>query len=382
MERLYNVSLCSDSSVSCSASLQQLVEKTLAPEVREKRCDKCVHETAETETKITKLPRVLLLFLKRYKYMAVGGGTVTTSTRKVTRLVDIPASINLDNIVSDDVLSPDSILAESVVINDSPESDCAGLELTLADSTNTALTTPKKSDNTAVPYEGLGTPIKFKGKTEEELSKLSEEDQTEYLLYISQKEALTSHGREVVFENEDEDEELKAALEASLLDVTGDEEDKKVSSERKSAEFKTPRKRQHSTSSLDPSPPPSKVACHGDGVFSHTAESLLKRADTPSPEEKKDKKISWKKSFHRPESQAEEDADMMKALELSTQGEMQPTVVAETGGECEPCLNCARACKMASPEGQEGEHCYRLTSVVSHFGASTAAGHYVADVHR
>ena len=50
--------------------------------------------------------------------------------------------------------------------------------------------------------------------------KLSEDDQTEYLLYISQKEALTSQGRETMFVNEDEDEDLKAALEASLLDVT------------------------------------------------------------------------------------------------------------------------------------------------------------------
>ena len=145
-------------------SLQQLVEKTLAPETREKRCDsdKCGHETADTESKITKLPRVLLLFLKRYKYMAVGGGT--TRARKVTRLVDIPASINLNNIVSKDVVTPDSILAESVVINDSPE-------VIALDSSNTVTATPKKSAR--VPYEGFGTPIKFKGKTEEELSKLS-----------------------------------------------------------------------------------------------------------------------------------------------------------------------------------------------------------------
>ena len=108
---------------------------------------------------------------------------------------------------------------------------------------------------------------------------------------------------------------------ASLIDVTGNKEEKKVSSERKSAEFKTPRKRHHSTSSIDPSPPPSKVASYGDGLFSHTTEYLPKRADTPSPEEKKDKKVSWKKSFHCPESQAEEAADMIKALELLPRGD-------------------------------------------------------------
>jgi len=375
----------SDSSVSCSVSLQQLVERTLAPETREKRCDseQCGHETANTETKVTKLPRVLLLFLKRYKYMAVGGGTVTTSTRKVTRLVDIPASINLDNIVSEDVLTPDSILAESVVINDSPE-------IGSVDSSNVPVpATPKKSVHISVPYEGLGTPIKFKGKTEEELSKLSEEEQTEYLLYISQKEVLTSHGREIVFENEDEDEELKAALEASLLDVGGDEDEKKAAGgEKKSEEFKTPLKRQLSLSSLDSSGPPSKVARHKGGVFSHSTESLLARADTPSPPKSSsdtpgEKKVSWKKSFHRPESQAEEDADMMRALELSTQGEVETTMETEVAGEAEQKESESdEVTEEVTEEDSEGEHCYRLTSVVSHFGASTAAGHYVADVHR
>ena len=362
---------------SCSVSLQQLVEQTLAQETREKRCDSCQHETAETSTKITKLPRVLLLFLKRYKYMAVGGGTLTTSTKKVTRLVDIPASISLDSIVSEDVTTPDSVLPEPVVLNKTPETEVGPAEAPSADSTKAVPVTPKKSDNAVqgamVPYEGLGTPIKFKGKTEEELSKLNEEEQTEYLLYISQKEALTSQGREAVFVHEDEDEELKAALEASLLDVGG--EDEVV--ERKPEEFKTPRKRQRSLSSLDS--PPTKIARHTGGVFSHTTESLLKRADTPSPEVRAEKKVSWKKSFHRPESQAEEEAELVRALELSTRGELETRLEEKEEGEEKEVV---KEVDDVREEEEEGEHCYRLASVVSHFGASTAAGHYVADVHR
>jgi len=52
----------------------------------EKRCDsdKCGHETADTESKITKLPRVLLLFLKRYKYMAVSSLTSEPAQRPGT----------------------------------------------------------------------------------------------------------------------------------------------------------------------------------------------------------------------------------------------------------------------------------------------------------
>ena len=73
-----------DTSVTCSVSLQQLVEQTLAPEVREKRCDSCGHETATTTTTLVTLPRVMLLYLKSYKYMGtVGGASLGTGGQTI-----------------------------------------------------------------------------------------------------------------------------------------------------------------------------------------------------------------------------------------------------------------------------------------------------------
>merc|ERR1719500_339651 len=125
--------------------------------------------------------------------------------------------------------------------------------------------------------------------------KLSEEDQTEYLLYISQKEALTSQGREVMFVNEDEDEDLKAALEASLMDVSEnsfDNEQKENIKETKSEIlFKTPIRKRHHSLSTPSKEPSAKVGRHSGGIFTHSTESLTmkssdknegtRRGDTP-----------------------------------------------------------------------------------------------------
>ena len=379
-------------------SIQQLVENTLAPEVREKRCEECGHETATTTTRLVRLPKVMLLYLKRYKYLAaVGGqggtGTSITTSRKVTRLVDIPDTITLRKMVSEDVKIPDSSLPEVIGISDPDEGSSKASEATATEKTlPDPPSTPVKQ--AAIPLHG--TPIKFKGKTEEELSKLSEEEQTEYLLFISQKEAVTSSGREAMFVTEDEDEDLKAALAASLLEVTSspsrdnDVEQTRITGDSESvSEFKTPtRKRRPSISSSDTGAgtPPSKM--------SRTAET--RRGDTPTPgtghtlpdspvSEKSlssERKQSWKRSFHRPETKAEEEADMLKALELSTQESLEED--EGLSSEIPISSDDINDNTEASSEVDSGppEFCFKLSSIVSHFGASTTAGHYVADVQR
>ena len=156
-----------DTSVTCSVSLQQLVEQTLAPEVREKRCDSCGHETATTTTTLVTLPRVMLLYLKRYKYMGTVGGASLgtggqTTSRKLTRLVDIP---NMVSMVSDNVHVPDPVLSESLDINNHQMETEDVPEPETVSSSQLLPSTPVKNncDNPVLPltYEGLGTPIKF-----------------------------------------------------------------------------------------------------------------------------------------------------------------------------------------------------------------------------
>lgn len=54
------LSSLADASLSSSVSIQQLVEQTLAPEVREKRCEQCGHETATTTTQVSRVPILIL----------------------------------------------------------------------------------------------------------------------------------------------------------------------------------------------------------------------------------------------------------------------------------------------------------------------------------
>ena len=267
-------------------------------------------------------------------------------------------------------------------------------------------------------FAGVGTPIKFKGKTEEELSKLSEEDQTEYLIYISQKEAATSAGREAVFVNEDEDEDLKAALEASLLEVNSPVV-AEVSSHNvaDSSGFRTPRKR-HLSETTDS--PPTKLTRFSPGVFTQlSSDNPVRREPTPTPDKmtsssivssaqpdttaagieaigsmctppatpESGRKQSWKKSYHRPETQAEEEADMQRALELSTQDINNAELVSDQSNNTDQAPESSNVSQDDTDDGEEEcegpeEYCYKLSSIVSHFGATTAAGHYVADVYR
>ena len=75
---------------------------------------------------------------------------------------------------------------------------------------------------------------------------------------------------------------------------------------------------------------------------------------------------------------------MLRALELSTQETIaedmvdDAAMVQETSDANDNLEESAEAELVTGPP----EHCYKLSSVVSHFGASTTAGHYVADVHR
>ena len=46
---------------------------------REKRCDNCNHSEATLKTKITLLPPILIIYLKRYKYGPLTNGKVKKS---------------------------------------------------------------------------------------------------------------------------------------------------------------------------------------------------------------------------------------------------------------------------------------------------------------
>ena len=177
-----------------SASLQQLLEESLAMETRTRRCEVCEGDVATVTGSLVKLPRVLIIFLKRFRYSMPGDSNSGKDNRRVT----IPEILCVSNLVSETVHLPDTTLSLRVVPEKTPQTpDCT-------------------SDAATPPWFCPVTPTKFKGLSQEQLSMLGEDDQMEYMVYLSEKEAFkfdsTLHGRT------DEDEDLKAALDASMRD--------------------------------------------------------------------------------------------------------------------------------------------------------------------
>ena len=83
------------------------------------------------------------------------------------------------------------------------------------------------------------------------------------------------------------------------------------------------------------------------------------------------------------ETKDEEEADMQRALELSTQeiSDSNEAAVVESNQQVPESTEDVADDHDSVVDGPP-EYCYKLSSIVSHFGASTTAGHYVADVYR
>ncbi|KDR18892.1 ubiquitin carboxyl-terminal hydrolase 37-like isoform X2 [Zootermopsis nevadensis] len=80
-------------------SLQEALSRYMQPDVRELKCDRCDGQRSKVETAFTKLPRFLLVQVKRYAVQ-------TAVAEKVTSSLRVPISLSVKNYVMDDVVMP------------------------------------------------------------------------------------------------------------------------------------------------------------------------------------------------------------------------------------------------------------------------------------
>jgi len=171
-------------------SLQVLIEKSLSKERRERKCEKCGGNEALSSSQLLTLPRVLLICLKRYNWGEELGGD------KIAKKVDIPSVISLNRV------SRQSCETPSVAELDPSICDKKNFSET---SSRVIYATPEKNE---LADSHVETPEKFKGKSYEEIQSMSEEDQVEFLMFTSEKEANAS--------KLSEEEQLQLALQESV----------------------------------------------------------------------------------------------------------------------------------------------------------------------
>jgi len=332
-----------------SAALQQLLEESLAMETRIRRCEVCEGDQATVTSKLVTLPKVFIIFLKRFRYSTQGD----SSSGKDSRRVSIPDTLSVSNLVSEGVFLPDTALPVRLCQDQTP-GRC-----------------PPRTPDTATPLSCPETPPKFKDLTQEQLNMLGEEDQLEYMVHLSEKEA--SKFNSTVLDMVDEDEDMKIALEASMRESGSELSQQVIQME----SCRTPsRKRGYG----ELTPEEDFVGVAGDNnshSSSRHGQGRHEKLPSYANAVKGDSPSNADTKIKGPASKEQEEADLKRALELSSLEASFLDIHDENLDDVENNNNMMDVVTSGLPE-----HSYQLQSVVSHYGSSASAGHYVADVYR
>uniref|UniRef100_A0A4W3HHN0 Ubiquitin carboxyl-terminal hydrolase n=1 Tax=Callorhinchus milii TaxID=7868 RepID=A0A4W3HHN0_CALMI len=330
-------------------SIQDSLDLFFRAEEIEYACEKCQGKAAVVTHKFSRLPRVLILHLKRYSY-----SVELSVSSKVGQQVKIPKYLSLQAHCSEGTREPLALASSSQgsALNGLPlfllllDSDSEEEQLRRAMSLSRQLNeqTPDTEPQTAVkgsrqeaegPGSGLHTVLD--GLTEEEvLAVVLEMSRRESVQAgSSEREDKPSSSPDTGF-GEDEAQEFPEqpvtmepeAVRSKAVSVGKDGDENK--------ENKTP-----------------DGWCEGD---------WLQQYQLDREREEQELQQALAQSLQEQEARdLKEDDDLKRATELSLQGNLPPPPLRHT-------------------LPAELSHSYRLISVVSHIGSSSSSGHYISDV--
>ena len=208
------------------------------------------------------------------------------------------------------------------------------------------------------------TPVKFRGKTAEEIEAMGDNDKLEYTMHISMKSVPATTNNNI------EDQNLAAAIQASLNDTPAKrnlEMDYKIFSDNPTMATTT------KFNSMN--------VCGDDTV----------KMEAPKTQEDEDRQIQ--EALRLSVQTEEEEEDTRKESDDSTTSYMTAQDNSNFSGTAPSSpkeIGESSNNNQVPPDNNNDvddvvglpEHDYRLVSVVSHYGATTSSGHYVADVYR
>merc|ERR1719474_2066961 len=353
-------------------SLQDLIRSSAEPETIDRTCEagSCSHGKAEQSRRMTSLPRVLLIYLKRTAWAPLkDGGEHEGKNVKVTRVVDIPPVLSLGSVRASKCRLPSTVHSDP--LSTPPVGE--------------PISPIKNLSINATPSSTMATPTKFKGKSTEELTKMSDADQEEYMMFKSMKESLPSD------QAMEEDLQIKAAMEESIKVHTsppaGSTEDAAASSydadRQKTIEMSL---REYDASTGAPStefpplPAPKRslsqleISAELDSSLKTPVKGVKRQGISLDGDEAPSKR-SRESDVRRPLTAIEEEEDLQRALELSRLTNSTPVTPVFKHNPDSGAYQAAAV--QGHPKWQ-----YRLHGVVRHLGSSPVAGHYIANVYR
>jgi len=359
---------CSLKEDSSPINLRELIESSVEPEVVERNCEErgCKHNQARQSRRLTAMPRVLLIYLKRMAWAVdKGSGEQEGKNIKVTKVVGIPSVVSLAPIKAQDCSLPP---AQPLPCSPNQPSFSPVINL---------LSPVKKAHPTLTPNSVMATPPKFSGKTVDQLAAMSETDQEEYVTFRSTRETLGG-----VDQNLTEEQQLKAALEASMKEINSPASETAATSYEKDLqetirlsiqETASPAQRGLATPlKAFPVLPQRRLSTAFESPDKTPAKAPKRQG------EREDGSGAGKKcresDVRRPLTVVEEEEDLRRALELS----LASSTPSTPAHKLTPAPGSNAEAAVAGPPKWQ----YRLHSVVKHLGSSPTAGHYIADVFR
>lgn len=321
-------------------TLQDALRLSMRPDERELTCEQCGHTTCTVATRVTRLPRVLILQLNRYVYLS-------EQSRKIRSTVQIPRFISLNEYVSDDVASPAAWECQGLPAHSSSLVADVDVDAPVSPSVDNTLpanhdypdSAPITADSPIIPSSPDTANVRNNHESHANKLDSHPSDTTVSTADVSQdvSSECTSPSKvadisaaAVSVEQRQQAGESTSPLQSP--EMTSDQCDGSVLSEKST----TPVAR----SAADPTTPPMEL--------------VVLDGDQPGSDEERQLQEAIRLSLQ--EQQNNEDGD--KLIEYCVEDDLSRCSVDLAGDDT-----------------------YRLMAVVSHYGSATHSGHYVSDVY-